>query len=81
MYWSIISDTEPSNHYTGKLWIRPGIAGVKSTAAFLKLGGSYIQVATTTEIPFSYLGITYLIDGEDKTALIRREIVIISRYS
>lgn len=63
MDWSIISDSEPTNNYTGKLWLRPGIAGVKTTAAFLKMGGSYIPLAVIDGIPFEYQRLTVLIDG------------------
>jgi hypothetical protein len=61
----LISDQEPTNHFTGKVWIQPGITGQKPTSAFMKLGGTYIQIATTNLIPFIYKRITYLLDGID----------------
>lgn len=69
MDWKIISNSEPTACYTGKLWIQPGISGVKSTSAFLKLGATFFPIGTTDTIPFTYKRITYLIDGIDKSSL------------
>jgi len=72
MDWKIISDTAPTNCFTGKLWIQPGITNVKPTSAFLKMGNTFLQIATTDVIPFTYKRITYLIDGVDKSDLVEK---------
>lgn len=72
MDWSIISETQPTNAYTGRLWIKPSTA-----SAFMKMGSVYIPILSGGT-PITFKNKTYLIDGEDKTSLIQRQTLSIT---
>lgn len=60
----IISETEPTNVYTGKLWIKPSNAMM-----FLRLGSQWIFIGQT-EGAISLKNVTVLINGIDVTNMI-----------
>ena len=74
---TIVSPTEPISH-NARIWIRPGISGVKATSAFIKMGSQWVQLATTTLIPFTYKLKTLLIDRQDQTINMKMGTLVIT---
>jgi len=64
MDWRLYSETEPTNIFTGRLWIKPS-----NGSAYIRLGNSWLPLASVgTAIDYGL--ITILINGVDKTDLI-----------
>jgi len=72
MNWFIISETAPSNSYTGRLWIKPSIP-----QAYMLMGSDWIPV-TSGGTPITIADTTILIDGIDKSSLIQKNSLIIT---
>jgi len=64
MHAVILSELEPTNVYSGKIWVVPS-----SGQAYMKLGDIWSPLGSS-ENTITYKNVTYLINGVDKTSMI-----------
>lgn len=66
MHSPILSETEPTNVYTGKIWIRPSTA-----QAYMRMGQIWSPLGSSSG-GITFKNITVFIDGQDKTSLVEK---------